>query len=92
MTEERWNYSCILSLEKNNARKFSYDKTVHVCEYVSRKKPRKKKYRVFYKMCFKTVQVSRSKNVGSPPLKPTMYRTRGENINHITPPMQFVAV
>jgi len=32
----------------------------------------------------KTVQVSRSKNVGPPPLKPTMYRTRGENTNHYT--------
>jgi hypothetical protein len=40
----------------------------------------------------KQFEASRSKNVGPPPLKPTMYRTRGENINHITPPMQFVAV
>jgi hypothetical protein len=42
-------YISFPSLEKNNARKFSYDKTVHVCEYVSRKKNRKKSTGYFIK-------------------------------------------
>jgi hypothetical protein len=32
----------------------------------------------------KPFEASWSKNVGPPPLTPTMYRTRGENINHYT--------